>query len=107
MDEKSHVTPIIKNKIRSVTLTIALRPYQGILDSVRVLFETLTLPVKHSSRFIISTDSHSVVLGGEKFAREPTEITVNGLESLNLNLCLDGHVEISSYTGAAIHIKSL
>ena len=44
MDEKSHVTPIINNKIRSRTLNIILWPYKGIKDLVPVLLETLTLP---------------------------------------------------------------
>ena len=83
MDEKSHVTPIIKNHVRYVTLTIILRLYQGIQDAVPVLLETLTRPGKHSSIIIMSNDSHSVILGRENVARAPTEVTDEGFESLN------------------------
>ena len=83
MDENNHVTPIIKNEVRSLTLTIILRLYQGIRDAVPVLLDNITLPGKHSSRFIVRNGSHSVVLVREKFARAPTEVTAKGLESLN------------------------
>ena len=83
MNEKNHVTPIINNQVRYVTLTITLELYQGIQDAVPVLLETLTLPGKHSIRFIIHNDSHGVILGRENVARAPTEVTAEGLESLN------------------------
>ena len=83
MDEKSYITPIIKNQVRSVTLTIILRLYQVIQDVVSVLLDTLTLPGKHRSRFIILHDSQSVILGRENVERSPTEVTAEGIESLN------------------------
>ena len=79
----SNVTPIINNQVRSVTLTKKLRLYQGIKDGVPVLLETLTLIGKHISRFIMINDSHIVVLGRENVAKSPTEVTAEGLESLN------------------------
>ena len=79
------LNPIIKNQVRSMTLTIILRLYQGIQDTVPVLLETLTLSGKHISRFIMRNDSHIVVLGRENVAREPTEVTSYGLESLRLH----------------------
>ena len=66
MDEKNHVTPIINNQVRYVTLTITLLLYQGIQNSVPVLLETLTIPGKHSIRFAMFNDSHSEILGREK-----------------------------------------
>ena len=91
MYEKSHVNPIINNQVRAVTLTIILRLYQGIQYSVPVLIETLTLPGKHSSIFIMHNDSHSVLLDRENFARAPMEVTSEGLEILNQHFRLDGH----------------
>ena len=63
LDEESHITPIIKNKVRYVTLTITLRPHQGIQDELTVLLENLTFPGKHSSRYITRNVSHIMVLG--------------------------------------------
>ena len=63
MDEKIHVTPIIKNQVRSVILNITLRLYQGIKDAVPVLRDTINLPGKHSRRFIMRYERNSVVLG--------------------------------------------
>ena len=72
MDEKRHVTPIIKNQFRSVTLTIIFWLYKDIQDSVTVLIETLTLIGKHSSRLVMRNDSHSVILSRENVSRSPT-----------------------------------
>ena len=105
--EKSHVTPIINNQVRSVTLTIILRIYQGIQDAVLVLIENLNLPGIHSSSFIMSNDIHSVLLGRENVARAPTEVTDEGLESLNQHCHMDGRVERSSDMGATRHLKYL
>ena len=107
IDEKSHVTPIINNQFRSVTLTIILQPYQGIQDALAGILKTLTLPGKDSSIFIMRNDSHSVVLGRENVARAPIEVIADVLESLNQHCCLDGHVERSRGTGATRHLKYL
>ena len=107
MDEKSHITPIINNQVRSMTLTIILRLYQGIQDSVPVILETITLPGKYRIIFIMRNDSHSVVLGRENISRAPTEVTVEGLGSLNQNYHLDGHVERSRNIGATRNLKYL
>ena len=65
MDDNSHVTPIVNNQFRSENLTIILRPYQDIRDTVPVLLENLTLTGKHSNRFVIPNDSPSVILRRE------------------------------------------
>ena len=92
MDYKSHVTPIINNQVSYVTLTIILRPYQGIQDTLTELFKTLTLPGKYSSRFVTHNGSHIVVLGIENVEIAPTEVTDEGLESLNWQYHMDGDV---------------
>ena len=107
MDEKIHVTPIINNQVRSVTLTTPLWLYQGMHDAVPVLLETLTIPGKHSRIFIMCNDSHSAVMGRENVTRALTEVTAEGLEGLNQHFRLDGHVERSSDTGVTRHLKSL
>ena len=107
MDDKSHVTPIINNLVRSATLTIILQLYQGIQDAVSVPLETLTLPGKHSSRFIIRNEIHSALLDRQMFSREPIEFTDEGLEIMNQHYHLDGHVERSGYMGTTRHIKYL
>ena len=66
IDEKIHVTPIINNQIRSMILTIILWLHQRIQDSVTLLLNTLTLTEKHRSRFIMSNESHSVILVRKK-----------------------------------------
>ena len=107
MYEKSHVTPIINNKVRYVTLTIILRLYQGIWDVVPVLLENLTLSGKHISRLIMRNDSHSVVLGRENVARTPSEVTAEGIDSLNQHFHTDGNVDISSDTVATRNLIHL
>ena len=72
MDEKSHVTPIINNQFRSMTLAIILQPYQVIQGALSVLLKPLTLSGKYSSIFIMHNGSHSMVLGREKISRSPT-----------------------------------
>ena len=105
--EKIHVTPIINNQVRPVTLTIILWLYKGIKDESPVLLETLTLPVKHSIRLIMINYSHSVVLGIENIARAPTEVTAEGPESINHHCHMYGHMERSRNTGTTMNIKSL
>ena len=107
MDEKSHLTPIINNQVRSVTLTIILRLHQGIHYSVTVIPETLTLPEKHSSRFIMLNDIHIVVLGREKVAIAPAEVTADGIKSLNQHCFMNVHVKRSINMGATRHLKYL
>ena len=48
-----------------------------------------------------------MVMDRETVSREPTEVTAEGLESLNQHCCLDGHVERSSDTGATRYLKYL
>ena len=107
MGEKIHVSPIISNQVRSVTLTIILRLYQGIQDAVPVLLNFPTLPEKDISIFIMRNDSHSVVLGRENVARASMEVTAEVLESLNQHCRLDGQVERSRNTGTTRHLKYL
>ena len=68
MDEKSHITPIITNQVRSVTLTIILRLYQDIHDEVPVLLKNLTVPGKQSSRFIM----RNYIYRGKKYVARAT-----------------------------------
>ena len=105
--DKIHVTPSINNKVRSVTLTIILRPYQGIKYSVPLLLKTITLPGKHSRRFIMRNISHIVVLGRENVAISQTEVTDELLETLNQNYRLNTHVERSGNTVATRNLKYL
>ena len=107
MNEKSNITTIINNQVRSITLTTTLWLYQIIQDALPVLLETLTLPRKRNSRFIMHNYNHSVLLGRVNFSREPTEVTTEVLESLNQNCSLDAHVEIYSDTAAIRNIKYL
>ena len=107
VDDKIHVTPIINNHMRYVTLTIILHIYQGIQDVIPVILDTLTLPGKDISRLFMHNDSHIVVLGRENFAKAPTEVTSEGLESINQNYCMDVRVEISIDTGATRNLKYL
>ena len=58
MDDKIHITPITKNKVRYVNLIILLWPYQGIQDAVPVLLETLNISGKQRSIFITHHGSH-------------------------------------------------
>ena len=81
--------------------------YKGIQDAVPVLLKNLTLPVKNSSRFIVCYDSHSVVLGRESSTRPPTKVTAEGLEILNQQFHIDGHVERYRNTVTTRHLKSL
>ena len=90
-----------------MNLTIILRLYKVIQYTVPILLETLTLPGKYSIRFIMRNERYSVVLGRENVAITPTEVTDEGLASLNQHYRLDYHVDISSYTGATRHLKYL
>ena len=82
MDEKIHVTPIIINQVRSATLTINLQSIQVINNTIPLLFNDITLTVKHSIIFIMHNGSHRVVLGRENVARAPMEVTAEVLESI-------------------------
>ena len=90
-----------------MTLTIILRLYQGIQDAVPVLFETLTIPEKHIRKFIMRNDSHSVVLGTENVSRSPTEVTAEGLESINKHYRLYVNVKRYGDTGKTRNLKYL
>ena len=52
-------------------------------------------------------DSHSVVLDRENITRAPTEVTDEGLKSLNQHCSLDDNVERSSDRVATMHLKYL
>ena len=107
MDEKSYSTPIINNQVGSVNLTIILRMFQGIQDVVPVILNNLTLPGKHSAGFMMSNDSHSVVLGRENVSISPMDVTAEDLDILNQHFRLDVHVYRSIDTGATRHLRSL
>ena len=107
MDEKSHVTHIINNQVRSVTLNIILRIYQGIQDAAPVILKALTLTGKHRSIFVMRNERHSVIMGREIFARAPMEVTAKGLDSLKKHGLMDGHAERFNNTGTNRHLKYL
>ena len=72
-----------------------------------LLFKTLTLPGKHSIRFVMRNDIHRVVLVRENVAGAPKEVTSEFLENLNKHFHRDVHVERSINTSATRHIKYL
>ena len=90
-----------------MTLTIILQPYQGIQDAVPILLENIILLGKRISRLIMRNDSHSVVLGRENVARTPSEVTAEGIDSLNQHFHTDGHVDRSSDTVATRNLIHL
>ena len=105
MDWKSHITPIINNQVSNTTLTIILWSHKCIQGVVAVLIEDLTLPVKHSSRFVTHHGSCGVVLDRDFFSGAETGVTSEGLDSLNKYCCLDGHVDIFIDTGATRYLN--
>ena len=90
-----------------VTPTIILCLYRVIQDAAPILLDTITLPGKHSIRFIVRNDIHSVILGIENVARSPTDLIIEGIDSLNQHCRLYGHVERYSDTEATRHFKYL
>jgi hypothetical protein len=93
MNEKSHVSTVINNEIRSMAFAIILRPGKGAQSAFPVLLERLSFPGEHGSTLIASDGSGSVILRGKDVARAPTNVATDLLQSLDENGCLDCHVE--------------
>jgi hypothetical protein len=100
VDKKGHITTVIDDKIRSVSLAIIFRPGEGVQGALPVFFESLSLPGENGGGFIASDGSSSVILGGEDVARAPSDITSKFLGGLNENSGLDGHVKRTGNTSS-------
>jgi len=101
MDKKSHITTVINDKVRSLTLAIIFGPGKGVQGALPVFLKRFSLPCENSSRFITSDGGSGVILGGKDVTRTPTDIPTQFLESLDKNGGLDGHVKGSRDTGSA------
>ena len=102
---KIHFNPIKNNQVRPVTLNIILQTYQVIQFALTVLLEALTLTGKYISRFFTQNIIHGMVLGRENISREPTDVTDEGIKSLNEHHSLDGNMERYRNEGATRHIN--
>mmetsp|Transcript_16304 Transcript_16304/g.37722 ORF Transcript_16304/g.37722 Transcript_16304/m.37722 type:complete len:201 (-) Transcript_16304:316-918(-) len=65
VDKKCHVTTVIDDKIRSVSLIIFFGPGEGIQSALPIFFESFSLPREDSSRFITCNGSGCVILSGK------------------------------------------
>ena len=92
VDEKSHVSSIIDNKVASITLGI-LRPCDGVEGALPVLLKSLSLPGEDCGGAITSDGGGGVILSGEDVATAPSDFSAHLFESLNEDCGLDGHVE--------------
>jgi hypothetical protein len=101
VDDESHVSAIIDNEVRSVALAIIFWPGEGVDGAFPVLLKGLSLPRKDGGRLITGDGGGGVVLSGEDVARAPSDVTSEGLEGLDQDGSLDGHVEGSRDTGIA------
>ena len=100
VDKKGHVTTIIDDEIRSVSLAIILVPGEGVQGALPVFLEGLSLPGENSGGFIAGDGSGGVILGREDVARAPSDITSKLLGGLNENSSLDGHVKGTGNTSS-------
>jgi hypothetical protein len=100
VDNKSHVTSIINNKVRSVALAIILLPGEGVQSAFPVFLKRFSLPSKNGGGFIASDSSGGVILGREDVTRAPTNVSSKSLQGLDEDGGLDGHVEGSRDTGS-------
>ena len=99
VDEEGHVSAIVDNEVGSVALAIVLGPGEGVEGALPVLLEGLALPGEDGSGLIAGNGGSGVVLGGEDVARAPADVTAEGLESLDKDSGLDGHVQRSGDAG--------
>mmetsp|Transcript_26625 Transcript_26625/g.38920 ORF Transcript_26625/g.38920 Transcript_26625/m.38920 type:complete len:211 (-) Transcript_26625:34-666(-) len=100
MNEESHITTIINNKIRSMSLSIILGPRDGIEGALPVLLKRLSLPGKDGSALITSNSSGSMILCRENVAGTPTDISSQFFQGFNQDSRLDRHVEGSRNTSS-------
>ena len=101
VDEESHVSTVIDDKVRALALAIVLGPGEGIEGALPVFLEGLSLPCKDGGGLVTSDSGGGVVLGGEDVARAPTDVSTEVLEGLDQDGGLDGHVEGSRDTSGA------
>ena len=93
VDEEGHVTAVVDDDVGSVALAIILLPGEGVEGALPVLLERLALPGEDGGRLVAGNGGGGVVLGGEDVARAPADVATEGLEGLDEDGGLDGHVE--------------
>ena len=93
VDEEGHVTAVVDDDIGSVALAIILLPGEGVEGALPVLLERLALPGEDGGGVVAGNGGGGVVLGGEDVARAPAHVATEGLEGLDEDGGLDGHVE--------------
>jgi hypothetical protein len=99
VDDEGHVTAVIDDDVGSVALAIILLPGEGVKGALPVLLEGLSLPGEDSGGLVAGDGGGGVVLGGEDVARAPADVATEGLEGLDEDGGLDGHVEGAGDTG--------
>mmetsp|Transcript_15855 Transcript_15855/g.26668 ORF Transcript_15855/g.26668 Transcript_15855/m.26668 type:complete len:450 (-) Transcript_15855:20-1369(-) len=106
MDEESHVSTIVDDKITTVTLVIN-RPGNSIEGALPVLLKGFTLPGKNSSRTIAGNSGGGVILSGEDVATAPSDFSTEGLESLDKDCSLDGHMQRTRNSGTFEELSTI
>ena len=100
VDEEGHVSSVIDNEVRSISLSIIGRPGDGGESALPVLLEGLSLPGEDGGGLIAGDGSGGVVLGREDVAGAPPHISSEVGEGFDEDGSLNGHVEGSSDTGS-------
>lgn len=95
-EENGGITSIIDNLVGS----ISVREGQGIKGQIPVLFKGFSFPGKHSGSASLDNSCSGLVLGGVDVAGAPSDISSHGVESLNKDGSLDGHVKGSHDSGS-------
>jgi hypothetical protein len=98
VDDKGHITTVVDDEVRTMTLAVILIPSEGVQGALPVFFERFSLPGEDRSRFVTGDGGSSVVLGGEDVARAPTDVSAKVLQSFDKDGSLDGHVKRSGNT---------
>lgn len=93
MDEQGHVAAVIDDEIGAADTTIGSGPQNGLQRALPVVLEGLSLPGEHGSRLGSDDGRGGVVLGAEDVARAPSERGAAGLQRLDEDGRLHGHVE--------------
>ena len=96
VDEEGSITTIIDENI----WTIAVWPRKHSVGAIPVLLEGLSLPGEDVGGLSLNDGSGGVILGGEDVARSPSDLSTEGLEGLDEDTGLDGHVEGSGDLGS-------
>jgi len=100
VDKKSHVTTVIDDKIRTVSLAIILVPGEGVQCALPVFLEGFSLPGENGGGFIASDGSGGVILSGKDVARAPSDITSEFFCGLDEDSGLDSHVKRTGNTSS-------